>query len=224
VCVREGDPAEELIRAARELDAELMVVGSHGRLELGSALLGSTSRALMTGAPCPVVVVPPEAQLPKRPRTNSIVCGVEGAERDRAVLRFAADMRRRLDGTLHAVHGFDASPGPVGPVAVMPPLLPELSETASARLAAALADAGVDAEERTVLALSPAAALDRVAVKASAALVIVGCHGDGRLASVLQGSVSIRLAATARCPVAVLPPSAELAPGSGHYELLAGAA
>jgi nucleotide-binding universal stress UspA family protein len=199
-------------------------VGSRGRLELGSALLGSVSRTLMTSAPCPVVVVPPDALLPKRLTTRSIVCGVEGGERDRAILRFAADLRRRLRSSLHAVHGYDVRPGPVGPVPVMPPIIPELTEMAHARLAAALAAAQVDAEERTVLALPPAVAIERVAGEDAASLVVVGCHGDGNLASVLNGSVSLRLAAAGRCPVVVLPPSAELAPGSGHYELMAGAA
>jgi nucleotide-binding universal stress UspA family protein len=224
VRIREGDPATELMEAVRDFDAELLVVGSRGRLELGSALLGSVSRTLMTSAPCPVVVVPPDALLPKRLTTRSIVCGVEGGGRDRAILRFAADLRRRLRSILHAVHGFDPRPGPVGPVPVMPPVIPELSEMAQARLAAALAAAQVNVEQRTVLALPPAVAIERIAGEDSASLVVVGCQGKGPLASVLNGSVSMQLAAAGRCPVVVLPPSAELAPGTGHYELMAGAA
>lgn len=219
-CVREGDAAEELVRAARDLDAEMIVVGSRGRLELGAALLGSVSRQLMESAPCPVVVVPPDAALPAQPGDGSIVCGVEGGERDTALLRFANDLSQRLGTRLHAVHAFNPRPGPVGPAAVVPPLVPELSEAAHARLEKALADSGVDAHA-SVIALPPAVALERAAEELSAALVVLGAHGDGKLASVLRGSVCIRLAASGPCPVAVLPPGAELAAGSGHYELSA---
>jgi len=41
--------------------AQLLVVGSHGRGGFKGMLLGSTSRALLQSAPCPMMVVRPEA-------------------------------------------------------------------------------------------------------------------------------------------------------------------
>ncbi|MCC6997175.1 MAG: universal stress protein [Deltaproteobacteria bacterium] len=54
--------AEELaqtaiVRHAEELQAELVVVGSHGRTGLKRLLLGSTAEAVVKGAPCSVMVV-----------------------------------------------------------------------------------------------------------------------------------------------------------------------
>jgi nucleotide-binding universal stress UspA family protein len=49
--------ADTLIRLARELDAPGIVVGAHGHGVLSELLLGSTSRAVLKRAPCPVVVV-----------------------------------------------------------------------------------------------------------------------------------------------------------------------
>lgn len=223
VRVAGGEPADEIVRLASELDAELVVLGSRGRHELGSALLGSVSSAVMRSAPCPVVVVPPDAALPSELDRPSLVCGVEGSDRDGAVLRLADDLRRRLGGTLHAVHAFDPSPVAAGAGGVTPPLLPELNETAHLRLSRALRESGVDAHAR-VVTLPAALALRRVADEESAALIVVGCHRRGKVARVLLGSVAIQLAADASCPVVVLPPTAELAPGSGNYQLRTGAA
>ena len=53
--VVEGDPGEALV--AESKDAELVVVGSHGRSGLTAALIGSVSRHVVNHAACPVVVV-----------------------------------------------------------------------------------------------------------------------------------------------------------------------
>ena len=53
----EGDPAEEVARAARSKRADLVVVGTHGRGGLKKWLLGSVAEKIVGTAPCPVVTV-----------------------------------------------------------------------------------------------------------------------------------------------------------------------
>jgi nucleotide-binding universal stress UspA family protein len=53
-------PASEIIKQAREVGADLIVVGSHGHTIIGGLLLGSVAYRLLHVAPCPVLVVPPE--------------------------------------------------------------------------------------------------------------------------------------------------------------------
>jgi len=53
----EGVPAEEIVKAAEEWSADLVVIGSHGRGALGRVLLGSVAESVMRHAPCPVLVV-----------------------------------------------------------------------------------------------------------------------------------------------------------------------
>jgi len=53
--VRSGDPASALIEESHR--ASLIVVGSRGRGGFAGLLLGSTSRDVMRGAHCPVIVV-----------------------------------------------------------------------------------------------------------------------------------------------------------------------
>lgn len=52
-----GDPNPVLPDAARELAADLIVVGKHGGSRIGEAVMGSVSRFLAYYAPCDVLVV-----------------------------------------------------------------------------------------------------------------------------------------------------------------------
>ena len=53
----QGDPVAEIVRTAREDDADLIVMGTHGRSALEHALLGSVAEKVVRKAPCPVLTV-----------------------------------------------------------------------------------------------------------------------------------------------------------------------
>jgi nucleotide-binding universal stress UspA family protein len=53
----DGFPVEEICRVARDRDAQLIVVGSHGWGAARRLLSGSVSTGLVHTAPCPVLVV-----------------------------------------------------------------------------------------------------------------------------------------------------------------------
>lgn len=53
----EGDPAEVILRVARETPADLVVMGTHGRTGLGRVLMGSVAEQVVRKAPCPVLTV-----------------------------------------------------------------------------------------------------------------------------------------------------------------------
>lgn len=57
--VRSGSPANEIVKAATELAADLVVVGSGSRGLSDTVLLGSTAQRVQHSAPCPVLVVRP---------------------------------------------------------------------------------------------------------------------------------------------------------------------
>lgn len=57
IVVRNGPPAAEIIQAARDLPADLIIISTHGRTGLKHALLGSVAEHVVRAAPCPVLVV-----------------------------------------------------------------------------------------------------------------------------------------------------------------------
>ncbi len=57
VILKMGNPFEEIISTARELNISLIVMGSHGRTGIERALFGSTAEKVVRYAPCPVFTV-----------------------------------------------------------------------------------------------------------------------------------------------------------------------
>jgi len=52
-----GEPGTAICDAASDIDADLVVVGAHGKGVIRRVFLGSTSEYVVRNAPCPVLVV-----------------------------------------------------------------------------------------------------------------------------------------------------------------------
>jgi len=55
--VEEGEPEDEILRVAQESNADLIVMGTHGRTGLDRLLLGSVAEQVVRQASCPVMTV-----------------------------------------------------------------------------------------------------------------------------------------------------------------------
>ena len=58
--MRVGVPSDELTQVASDKNADLVVVGTHGRTGLSRILLGSVAEATVRKAACPVLVIRPK--------------------------------------------------------------------------------------------------------------------------------------------------------------------
>ncbi|HEX8025221.1 MAG TPA: universal stress protein [Candidatus Limnocylindrales bacterium] len=65
--ILDGDPGAELIHAIRRWNADLVILGAHGRHGLAGIIPGSVARTLVLHAPASVLVVPPPAPAPAEP-------------------------------------------------------------------------------------------------------------------------------------------------------------
>jgi nucleotide-binding universal stress UspA family protein len=52
-----GEPAEEIIRFAKEENVDMIVMGTHGRTGFSRLLMGSVTEQVVRGAPCPVLTI-----------------------------------------------------------------------------------------------------------------------------------------------------------------------
>jgi nucleotide-binding universal stress UspA family protein len=59
----EGVPFDQILRVARRLRCDLIVIATHGRTGLGHVFMGSVAENVVRRAPCPVLTVrPPKLQ------------------------------------------------------------------------------------------------------------------------------------------------------------------
>jgi nucleotide-binding universal stress UspA family protein len=52
-----GDPATAIVQVAKEINADLIVMGTHGRTALARLLMGSVAEKIVRKAHCPVLTV-----------------------------------------------------------------------------------------------------------------------------------------------------------------------
>jgi len=105
--LREGEPATEILRAAEEVHADRIVMGTHGRRGLDRLMLGSVAEAVVRKSQVPVMVVRP-AEGPAAPREGKpvVLCATDFQAGSRPVLELAAGFAREIGGTLELVHTY----------------------------------------------------------------------------------------------------------------------
>lgn len=68
----EGDPATEIIRVADEVQADVIVMGTHGRSGAGRLFIGSVAEKVVRAAACPVATVKSPQPSPESPSGEGV--------------------------------------------------------------------------------------------------------------------------------------------------------
>ena len=189
-----------LAGVAKEVGADLVVVGSRGHTGLKRLALGSVAELTVKESPVSVLTVRGEghAEAPK-----VIVVGVDfSAPADRAV-ELAADWARAFGAQLHLVNGLELTMPFIAPYEVTVPneVLDKSYAEAVKRLKEIAAKlTGVDVHTSVVSAAAHDA-LDTVAERVKADLIVTGSRGLRGLKHALLGSVAERTLRHAPCSV-----------------------
>jgi nucleotide-binding universal stress UspA family protein len=106
--VRTGQPYQEIVCLAREIDADLIALSTRGHSGLKHLLLGSTTERVIRSAPCPVLVVRKRKQKSKAASKSfairTILVPVDFSTCSLAGLEYAAFLAKRLHATLRLFH------------------------------------------------------------------------------------------------------------------------
>ncbi len=98
-----GDAHTTLALAARELDADAIVVGSTHRGLLGRILIGSTASALVHEAAAPVIVVPRGWRLRGGEPIHELLVADDGSPEARAAVALADEIARSAGANVRAL-------------------------------------------------------------------------------------------------------------------------
>lgn len=197
-----GGPVPALADLSK--DAQMVVVGCHGRTGQHRRLLGSVSTGLIHHAHCPVAVVHHEVPSALQSSKLPVLVGIDGSRASESAIAIAFDEASWRGVDLVALHIW----GETDMSTVFGIDSVAVQSAADKTLAESLAGWQERYPEVTVQRVvefeRPVHHLLQQAEKAQ--LVVVGSHGRGGFAGMLLGSVSTAVAQEARVPVIVARP------------------
>jgi nucleotide-binding universal stress UspA family protein len=213
----EAPVGPRLARWIHDIDADLVVMTTHGRGAVGRAMHGSVADQLVRTLDIPVLLIRPD---PERPAEDSpwtpreIVVGLDGSRLAESALIPAAALARYLSVTLTLVQV-------VSPLAVAtdPPLpfpvgyddrITEVRRREALDYLESLAERlrreGTTVNAVAVVNASPAGTLLGIGRPERGTLLALGTRGRGGVARLMLGSVADKLVREAAVPVLVVPP------------------
>ena len=203
--IRVGSPYEIICNLARELNADLIVLGSRGNTGLKHVFLGSTAERVVRFAPCPVLVV--RQSNGATTRIRKILLPTDFSQCAMAGVMYGALWARTLDAKLRLFN-------------VLHPAVPVLIDHIATNLPTEQISVSADAEfemqalrqldllkgvicESQIQVGYPVGAI--CAESANVDLVILSTHGRTGFKNALMGSVAEQVVRYAECPVLVVP-------------------
>jgi nucleotide-binding universal stress UspA family protein len=195
VC-REGHAADEIRAVARERNAELVVMGTHGRSGLKRLVLGSVTEAVLNHPPAPVLTVNRNRSRRDGP-FQTVLCATDVSEWSAgtiaAALAIAGEGAKRFI-LLNVIEGGAGSTGGAR----------ERTALTAVHESIPIASQGSLPIEERVACGEPDREILAVAAEESVDLIILGAHGRGAVGHVF-GSTAQSIVREAPCPVMVIP-------------------
>ena len=200
VAVAEGDPRVEIVHAAEQMRARMVVLGARGLGGVKRVLVGSTSLAVARYAPCPVAIVRGRPR-----RTKRILVAVDGSKGSRAAVRFLAVSELERDSRITLLHVLPRETVPGARRAARTSDDRKLGEEAEQILRDATAMLGSQRRsERLMMHGDPAREIVKTARSRDVDLVVLGARGLRTLGRLLLGSVSETVLHQAGRPVIIV--------------------
>lgn len=212
---RAGTAYEEICAVARDLNADLIVIATHGYTGYKRVFLGSTAERVVQHSPCPVLVVRQHIRhwngsIDPRTRTGfrlrNILAPTDFSDCSQAVFDYCVQLVRDFDAELRLVHVINPHAYPFGDkyAALDPAQLMRETEYAAQKQMRSMAAGAKVRHSVRVLHGSPAVEICNAANE-DVDLIVISTHGRTGLGHFLIGSVAEHVVRYAHCPVLVIP-------------------
>jgi nucleotide-binding universal stress UspA family protein len=201
VTTAHGDPAFQVLQVARDGQADLIVMATHGQNGVSRVVLGSVTEAVLHATPCPLLIIPARAAS-DRGSFRRVVCAVDFSPSSSATLSQALAMVDEAYGELTVVNVID-------PAFSSRPLenARAHAEDALERLRHRMPDevAHWSGLRNTVRFGETAEEVLKLAAQEDAHLIVVGAHSRRPAVAAMVGSCADRIVREAPCPVLAVP-------------------
>lgn len=203
VVVKPGIPATEILRRARAWESDLIVMGTHTRLDCtGASLafrntLGNTMQKVAKSARAPVLIINRFCPLPHWDFKH-IVFATDLSQASDAAFAFAVKIARKSGGTLHLLHTLEITGIPEDPVA-MDRRLADARAAVEARFFSRAGDfTNLEVE---VCEGTPYVEILKLTRRCHGDLVVMAHHGKGPEEGPAMGGTLEQVVIRASCPV-----------------------
>ncbi|MDH3404619.1 MAG: universal stress protein, partial [Acidobacteriota bacterium] len=198
---------EEILAHAREMEADLIVMGTHGHRGPARFVLGSVAEKVIRGADCPVLTLRQRKRGPELEAIERILVPIDFSDSSAEGLRTARELGGVLGASLQLLHVIDvqAVPSFYGPAAVVE-LGDHLRKRALEHMAELYEEAGGPEVpfESFVVSGTPASRIAGIAGEQGSGLIVIPSHGLGGIERWMLGSTAERVGRLAACPVLTL--------------------
>jgi nucleotide-binding universal stress UspA family protein len=216
--IREGHPASEILSLASAMNADLLVMGTHGRSGFERLLLGSVTERVLRKARCPVLTVP-RRHLDAVPATpvlfKEILCPVDFSDCSMRALNYAMSLAQEADAHLAVLHVMAHELEHAADLSEMTGADEHLSvadfrrrreDSARERLAQAVPEAvAAYCKVNTMVSSGkPSREILRIAAERQSDLIVIGIQGRDAADLLFFGSTTQHVVRHATCPVLTL--------------------
>jgi nucleotide-binding universal stress UspA family protein len=173
---RSEEPYQDIVDEAEKNQADMVIMGTHGRTGLKRLMMGSVTAKVIGHATCNVLVVPLDAKI----ECGNILVATDGSKYSEAAASEAIGIAKRCGGSLTviSVASSDAE------ILSAEDYVKEVSELAEKE--------GIKTDGLAVKGIPYTAIVD-ASKRKRADLIVVGSHGRTGLERLLMGSVTERV-------------------------------
>jgi nucleotide-binding universal stress UspA family protein len=203
--IRTGEYAATIAAVAKEIDADIVILGSQRRRPLGP-LIGATAERIIALAGRPALIVNSNSRV----RYGAVVIAAELSDTFTRVVRIASSLKFLEAQSISVVHGFESTyRGPLYAgsfdVRAAQRNLEALERAARARLLTSLDAAGVEGSRFRILfqQTRPMRAIQRIVRSVQPDLLIVGTKDRSMFDRIARGTIATDPLRNMECDVLV---------------------